>query len=1123
MRRCLLIFSLLLLFGFPAPSMAAATPPEPGLTRLLRYPDIAGEVVTFSYGGDLWVASADGGDARRLTADPGLELFPRFSPDGKQIAFMGEYGGTRQVYVIPVEGGAPRQLTFYNDVGELPPRGGFDNEVIDWTPDGKGVVFIAHRQPWDKRRGQHYVVPAAGGMERTLGPPEGSGGSFSADGMRLAYTPIDRDFRTWKRYHGGQAQDVWIFDLQKKSAEQITNSKGTDNHPVWIGDRIYFGSDREHELDLWAYDLQSRQTTRVAHHDGWDVLWPSGDQRRIVYESGGYLWRFDPSTGEDVRVPIRVVGDFAGTLSRFADVRSNVESADLSPSGVRALLAARGDLFTAPAKEGEVRNLTRTPGVRERAAAWSPDGRWVAYWSDVTGEYELYLRPADGRGEERRLTRDGSTDPTWRYAPSWSPDSRRIAFGDRKARLRVIEVADGKVVEVDRGTSNDITDYAWAPDSRWLAYTKAGSTPEVDSIWVWSRDQGKRWRLTSAETGASQPAWDPKGRYLFFLSNRDFNLTFSGWELAFVYTKPKRVYVGILAKEGPPLFLPKSDEEKPTSPPGVATRAQIAAEAAAPAKEGGKDEDKESEGESGKAKGSKPVRVEVDVDGFESRVRALPVGSDQYNSLAVTEGGVLYLKGDDDGAQLMLFDLEEKKEQAVASGVAGYTLSADGKKLLVRRGGEVPAFSILDAKPGQDAEAGKLDLAGLQVKVEPREEWRQEFVDAWRILRDWFYDPNMHGLDWPAMRAKYGPLVDHVAHRTDLDFILGELGGELNSGHVYVETSDDWQVERREGGLLGAEIVADPSGYFRVAKILPGENWQADRRSPLTEPGVEVAAGDFILAVDGVSTRGVDNFYRLLENKADRVVTLRVSSSADGKGARDERVRPVANETGLRYLEWVAQRRHRVDEASGGRIGYIHLPNTASEGNRELFKGFYAQSSKEALILDDRYNGGGFIPFEMIQLLQRPLLSYWVRRDLQPFQTPAFAHLGPKVTLINGYAGSGGDAFPYYFRARGLGKLIGTRTWGGLIGLSGNPGLMDGGGMEVPTFRFLDPEGMWVVEGEGVSPDIEVVDRPDLVAQGRDPALEKGIEVLLTELAAHPPKKLVIPAAPAPEAPASRP
>ncbi|HVS04283.1 MAG TPA: PDZ domain-containing protein, partial [Thermoanaerobaculia bacterium] len=1013
-----------------------------------------------------------------------------------------------QVHVIPIGGGEPRQLTFYNDVGELPPRGGVDNLVLDWSPDGSEILFLPHRLPWSERMPVHYVVPFAGGMERPLGPPEGSGGMFSPDGTKLVYTPIEREFRTWKRYRGGRAQDVWTYDLAAGQARQITDDPATDNQPMWVGNTLYFTSDRAGgKLNLWAHDLGSGDTRQVTHHETWDVLWPAAGSERIVYEAGGWIWRFDPAAGESVRVPIRLYGDFAGALPRFAGVAKNIQGAGISPSGARAVFAARGELFTVPAEKGEVRHLTRTPGVRERDPAWSPDGRSVAYWSDASGEYELYLRPADGSGEPRRLTEDGASDPTWRYAPVWSPDGERIAFADRKARLRVLEVASGRVVDADRGAFADIQDATWSPDSRWLAYSKLGDN-QLGSVWVWSRDGGRTHQLTSGDTHESAPEFDPQGRYLYFLSNRDFGLEFSDFEFDFVYTDATRVYVGVLAADGPALFLPESDEEEVAEgeepPPG---------DRVADAERGKEKRGQEGGDEEPGAAAKKPVTVRIDPAGFERRVRAIPGSPGDYGPLGAVAKGPLYVRGQGGEGKLHLYDLEAREEKTVLEGVVGFELSASGEKMLFRKPGPpASAYGIVAAQPEQEGKT--LDLAGMETLVEPRAEWAQEFVDAWRILRDWFYDPGMHGLDWQAMRAKYEPLVAHVAHRADLDHILGELGGELDSGHMYVQTSDDWQVERRDTGLLGAVVAADPSGYFRVEKIFPGENWQEDFRSPLTEPGVAVSEGDLILAVDGVSTRGVDNFYRLLANKADRVVTLRVAADASGRGAREERVRPIRRETHLRYLDWVQSRRRYVAEKSGGRIGYIHLPNTSVEGYRELFKGFYAQAHEPALILDARYNGGGFIPFHMIELLERPLLSYWARRDLRPFTTPGYYHRGPKATLINGYSGSGGDAFPYYFRQRGLGPLIGTRTWGGLIGISGNPPLMDGGAVLAPNFRFVDPAGMWAVEGVGVEPDIEVVDRPDLVVQGIDPSLDEAIEVLLAELERNPPAELTVPEPP---------
>jgi tricorn protease len=1083
---------------------------QQNLTRLLRQPTIHGDRIAFVYAGDLWTVDAKGGDARRLTSDDGLELFPHFSPDGTKIAFTAEYSGTKQVYVIDAEGGQPRQLTFYNDVGPVPPRGGVDNRVVDWSPDGKQILFNPHRLPWSDRMPALYVIPAAGGMETPLAIPEGSAGMFNADGTKVVYTPIEREFRTWKRYRGGRAQDVWIYDLSTNKAEQLTNNKATDNQPMWVGSTIYFTSDREGgKLNLYAYDLASKQTKKVTNHTDYDVLWPSSDRKQIVYECGGYLWRFDPAAGKDERIPIHVYGDFKGTVAYFKNVKSNIGSASISPSGARALFEARGDLFTVPAKHGEIRNLTQTPGIRERDPNWSPDGKWIAYLSDRNGdEYELYVRPADGSGEERQLTNGAKS---WRFPPLWSPDSAKLAYSDKDHALHVIDVASGKVTDIDHDEYGDIQHYRWAPDSRWVAYTKQNEA-RFSSIYVYSLPEAKSYRLTSGMTDDNEPVFDPKGRYLYFTSNRDFNLTFSALEFNYVYTDPTRVYVAVLAADGPALLLPQSDDEKvsadkKTTPgaekePSAEKKPDTAASAAAAAGE---------EPVAGKKGSSSATNVKIDAAGFERRVRAIPGSSGNYGDLNGVGNGVLYVSGTPGHNALKLYNIDDRKEETIVENLRGYDLSSSGDKVVIRTGGD---YAILPVKAGQKAVDGMLSLERLEMKVDPRAEWSQEFSEAWRILRDWFYDPNMHGVDWNAMRQRYGQLVPFVAHRSDLDFILGELAGEVNSGHVYVDTADDWQVKRVDTGLLGADIVSDPSGTFRIRHIYPGENWHESFRSPLTEPGVNVKEGEYILAVDGVSTKGVDNFYRLLENKAGRIVNLRVSTKADGSGAHDEKVRPTAKETNLRYLDWVQSRRAMVDKLSGGRIGYIHLPNTANEGNRELFKYFFPQVDKDALIIDDRYNGGGFIPDRMIELLDRPLLNYWVRRGSKPGATPAYANNGPKAMLINGYSASGGDALPYYFRKRKLGTLIGTRTWGGLIGISGNPGLMDGGTISAPQFRFLDTEGMWAVEGEGVSPDIEVVDRPDQVVAGHDPSLEKAIEVLMQQLQQNPPKKVTVPPAP---------
>jgi tricorn protease len=1117
--------ALLLLLPGLATAQNPQNQPSPGDTRLLRFPDICGNTLAFVYGGDIWLADAEGGVARRLTSGEGDELAPKFSPDCKWIAFTGQYSGTRQVYVIAVDGGSPRQLTFRNDVGAIPPRGGFDNQVLGWTPDGRQVLFNAHRTPYSERNARPYLVPAAGGMETPLPIREGSAGVLSPDGNRFVFAPIMREFRTWKRYRGGRAPDLWIYDLKANTAEQITRDPANDYMPVWIGDTVYFVSDRDKvgsvtTNNLFAYDTRTRAVRRVTSHDTFDVFWPSsGDHRRIVYENGGWIYLFDPATGKSGRVPIRVEGDLPRTLPYFKNVAEEIEGVSLSPTGKRALLTARGEVFSVPAEKGEIRNLTQSPGVRELGGTWSPDGRWAAYLSDRTGEYEIWVRSADGSGEERRVTTDGDI---WRFQPLWSPDSKKIAFGDKNGKLRWVEVASGRVTDADRSARTDIQDYKWSPDSRYLAYTKP-SENSFPAIWIYSLDDGKARQLTSDLTAQGEPTWDPTGHYLYFLSNRDYNLTFSGFEFDYVYTNATRVYVGLLAKDGPALFLPQSDEEtaKPEDKPADDAKAAARSEA----KSAAKSVADEAGGPKPDAAPKSGVRVRIDFDGFEQRVRAIPGAPGNYQNLAAGPDAVFYMRAGAGGPggpggggpqSLRMYNLKERKEDTVLDGLLGYDLSADGKKILYRQG---ETYGIVDARPGQKPGDGKLDLGGMTLRIQPREEWRQEYVDAWRIFRDWFYDPNLHGMDWKGIRDRYAQMLPYMSNRSDLDFLLGELAGEPSVGHAYVEPSENAPGPKRvNGALLGAEIEP-ASGYYRVAHIFPGENWQKDFRSPLTDPGVHVKVGDYILAVDGQTTQGVDNFYRLLEGKADRVITLLVNDRPAPQGAHAEKVRPVEKEQNLRYLDWVQTNRAKVDRLSNGRIGYLHLPDTAVAGNRELFKYFYPLAHTDAQVFDDRYNQGGFIPDRMIALISRPLVGYFVNRGGTANPTPQFVSTGPKVALINGQAGSGGDAFPYFFRELKLGPLIGTRTWGGLAGLSGNPPLVDGGTLTVPTFRFLDTEGKWAIENEGVSPDVEVVDAPDALARGEDPTLEAGVKYLLDQLQKNPPKRLVVPHPPTGGAP----
>ena len=1080
MRNILgLALALLLLFA----GVGAVTD-----ARLLRFPNINNDLVVFVYAGDIWSVPAAGGDARRLTSHSGLELFPRISPDGRWIAFSAEYSGSRQVWVMPAAGGTPRQLTWYNDAGIMPPRGGYDYVVMDWTPDSRQVLVRCNRTPWGERMGKYYLVALDGGLEIPLQIPEGGGASFSPDATQIVYTPIEREFRTWKRYQGGRAQDVWIYDLKRNTSRRLTDFPGTDQHPSWWGNKVYFVSDRDLTLNLYSFDLTSDQVEQITRHKDYDVLWPSGRNGRLVYENGGRLHIVDLASGREQPLVVNLNFDNPNVLPYFKGVGDFVSSYDISPSGKRAVFDARGDIFTVPEKEGLTYNLTRSQGVREIFPTWSPDGRSIAYYSDLSGEYEIYVIDGNGAGAPRQLT-TGSR--TWRFPPKWSPDGRMLLFADREQRLQVLDVASGAVTSVDRARRHDLTDVDWSPDSRWLVYSKDGESGQ-DAVWAYSLEQKKPFQLTDAAYNDFSPVFSRDGKYIYFLSNRDFNLTFSAFEFNYLYSQATRIYALALTRDTPPLFSDQNDLEP--------AKAQGAG--AGPAGKADKPEKKAAEAT------EPPVRVRIDVAGSNGRITAFPLKSGEYAGLRAIDGGILYFKE----KEIRQFKLEDKKDSLVIAGIDSGVLSADGQKILYQAGSQ---FGIVGLGADQKAGDGSLNLSRLTMKIEPLREWTQIFNDGWRIFRDWFYQKNLHGVDWLKMREKYARLLPYLSHRADLDFIFGELVGEANAGHTYVNWGDFPRVPRLDTGLLGAELLADArAGRYRISKIYGGENWNESTRSPLTEQGVDVRAGDYLIALNGSEVTVRDNPYVFLENTAGRKISIKVNAFADAAGAREYWIKPVKSELGLFYLDWVRSRRELVDRLSGGRIGYIHVPDTSIQGNTELYKGMYAYKNKEALIIDERYNGGGFIPVVMTELLARKTLNYWGLRGLELNPDPGVAHDGPKVMLINGYSSSGGDAFPYYFKKSKLGLLIGTRTWGGLIGLSGNPDFADGGSLSVPTFGFVDSDGRWAVEGEGVAPDIEVIDRPELVAAGHDPCVEKAVEVLLEQLERKPVKKPVMPAEP---------
>ncbi len=1052
------IFSIILLAGIASTAFGQAQEE----TRLLRFPHINGDKVVFTYAGDLYTVPLSGGEAKQLTTHKGLEIFGRFSPDGKWIAFSGEYAGSRQVYLIPSGGGIPKQLTFYPDAGIMPPRGGYDHLVLDWTPDGSRILVRANRTPFGQRAGRYYLVdPFNGGLEVPLEIPEGAtGATFDGTGTKLAYNIKSREWRHWKRYQGGRQQDVWIYDLAGHSSERLTDYTGTDNFPMWVGNTIYFISDRDsnQKLNVWAYDTGTGEVDQVTRHDEFDVNWPSRGQGGIVYENGGYLYHLDPASNTSRRIPVTVTGDRPYTTPYYTNVSNRIEGFDISPSAKRAIFAARGELFSVPAEHGDIRNLSNTPGIRERDVTWSPDGKWISYISDASGEYLMYLMAADGSGETQRLADDGGA---WIFNMSWSPDSRWIAFADNRNRLRAVNVENGRITEIDQGTKSSLTDFSWSGDSGWIAYSRTGSN-FMDSIWLYSFESGRATQVTGEMTDESSPTFDLIGKYLYFVSYRDFNLQDEGFD--------SRIFAATLRADLAHPFPPLSDEE-----PGAV--------------------EEEAGEEASEEPGSEEEEVLlIDLEGLGERVAVLPeLDAGSYRGLVGQENGLLFFSG----SALQKYDLDERKAETVIEGISGYAFTPDFKSMLYRRGSN---YGIVPLRPGQKNSEGHLDMEGMTLRIDPLVEWAQIYHDTWLIMRDWFYDPDMHGVDWDAVLRRYEPLLPYLANRADLDYIQAELIAELNVGHAYVNSSPEMpRVERVEIGLLGAEFEAD-GRFYRISKIFPGENWHEEFRSPLTEPGINVDVGDYLIAIDGQQVTTEDNPYSFLVNKAERIVKVTVNDRPRRSGARTYDVRPVSSERGLRYQDWVAENARMVDELSEGRIGYMHLPNTSIPGYRELFEGFQPLATKEALIIDERYNGGGFIPEEMAMMLGRPLLNYWARRNLDLYSQPFVLHMGPKVVLMNGQSSSGGDAFPYYFRELGLGLLIGERTWGGLVGISGNPGFVDGGSIAVPQFAFVDSEGNWAVEAEGVSPDIEVLDLPEQIARGEEPMIERAIDYLLREL-----------------------
>jgi tricorn protease len=1056
--------------------------------RLMRFPDIHKDKIVFVYAGDLWLVSTDGGMARKLTSHPGAELFPKFSPDGKFIAFTGAYDGNPDVYMIPTEGGEPHRLTYHPGAFPSPEGINIDDWVIDWYPDGKSILFRSSRESFPSSKLFHIGVE--GGFPEALKLPEAGLASFSPDGERVAYNRKSREFRTWKRYKGGKAQDIWIYDLKTDVIECITDWEGTDNFPMWSGEKIYFTSDREHTLNIYCYDLLTKSTRKITNHEEYDVKWPSLGPDAIVYENGGYLYVLELVNEKTRKISVEIPAEHILTRPNWEKVNDLIADFSLSPSAKRALFSARGEIFTVPEEKGEVRNITQTPTTREIYPTWSPDGKWIAYLSDRTGEYELYIRAQDGTGEEKRITLDGNC---YRFHPVWSPDSKKLLYSDKKLRLFYVDIDNKKTVLIDKAEVSEIHDYSWSSDSKWITYSK-NNPAYFASIYLYSLDKKKVYQITGDLTDDFFPVFDPEGKYVYFISARSFHPTFSDFEHTYVYRNTRNIYLITLQADSLSPFAPESDEEK-----GKEEKKEKKDKDEEKEKKKDKDEDKE---------GEKPKDIQIDLEGIDQRIVGVPIQPGNYAGLTATKGKIFYLSmpgiyepGSDSKPQneLHMYDVKERKDETILASISNYDISKDGDKIIYQSGN---TYGIIDAKSDKNKVGdGKINTDGMEMKVDPRGEWEQMFNEAWRLERDFFYDPDMHGVDWKMMKNRYGQLLPYVAHRWDLSYLLGELIGELCCSHTYVSGGRMPKTEYVDIGLLGADLEPDiKGGFYRFKKIYKGENWKEDRRAPLTEPGVVVKEGDYLIAVDGKEVKYPDNPYAFFEKTVDKQVKIKINDKPSAEGASEVTVKPVRSEYMLRYLDWVETRRSMVDEATGDRVGYIHVPNTSLLGLNEFSRSFYAQARKEGLIIDVRYNGGGMIPDMFIEHLQRSLMSLWAPREGEIGRTPSVALLGHMVCIINEDAGSGGDALPYYFQEQGLGPLIGKRTWGGLVGISRGLPLLDGGNVTCPEFAFMNLKGEWDVENHGVDPDIEVDDRPDLVIKGEDPQLEKAIEVIMEKI-----------------------
>ena len=1082
---------------------------------LLQSPTLSKTQIVFAYGGSLWSVAREGGDARRLVVgDPGTASGPLFSPDGSLVAFTGNFDTNPDVYVVPATGGEPRRLTTHpaNDI------------ALGWSPDGKRILFRSARETYSRFE-KLYTVSVEGGFPTELPLPRGVQGAYSSDETQLAYVPHwNRGAATAiKNYRGGLASLIWVASLADSSVTPIPREGSNDFNPMWIGDKIYFLSDRAGATTLFSYDPKSRTVTQLLKNDGFDFKSAGAGPGAIVYEQFGSLHLFDLASGKEHAVPVRISADLPQTRPHFEKVPAKeLTQASLSPTGARAVFETHGEIVTVPAEKGDIRNLTRTPAVADRDPSWSPDGKTIAHFSDESGEYALHLRDQNGLGTVRKI--DLGPSPSFFYGLSWSPDSKQIAYSDKHGSFWLVDLAAGKPAKFDADLRDRSPSLHWSPDSKWLAYVKELPNHHR-AIFVYSLDTAKVTQLTDGMSDARSPDWDKSGKYLYFTASTDLGLSSVGFNMS-SNARPvtRSVYLAVLAKDLPSPLAPESDEEKddakdkdpkkPDNDAKTADEEKLAGDSSAKSETASDTKSSEPT----KKKEKAPVKVVIDFEGFSQRILALPLPEKNYGQLAAGKEGIVYVLegpqvtgggGPEGGPKsaLQRFELKTRKTEKLLDGVEEFHLAAKGEKMLWKAEAKWFIGAADKApKPGE----GALKLDALEVWVEPRAEWRQMYHEVWRIERDFFYDPNFHGLNLAQAERIYAPFLDGLASRADLNYLFVEMLGQFSIQHMYVAGGARPEMKEIKVGLLGADYKIAHDRY-QFTRVFDGENWNPHAKAPLTQPGVNVKPGEYLIAVNGRELHATDELFSYFAGTATKQTVLRVGPNPDGTGARDVTVVPVASESSLRNLAWIEGNRRKVDELSGGKVAYVYVPDTAGAGYTSFNRYFFAQVGKQGAVIDERFNGGGQLADYIVDYLNRPLRTREITREGLIADEPGASIYGPKAMLINEFAGSGGDALPWYFRKGGIGTLVGKRTWGGLVGIGGYPTLIDGGTVTAPRFALYGLDGQWEVENIGIAPDVEVEHDPKLVRQGRDPQLEKAVEIVLEAVKKNPPKEYPVP------------